>query len=442
MLLLSGTGPGWLWRVGMSDSYSAYGRERRFSPSLMAGKGTIIDQLLVVLWLIVLPLDFPMAEPLRYPVAALMMLAAAVHYRDILPLLRRALPFFLLPGMAFLSILWADFPFQALRFGILMSAGMVIALYTAARLDHRQIVVCVFIAISLLCLASLANMQRAYVGGVDGGWAVIGVFNHKNVLGGRMVLLLTAALAILLDRRYPQFWRIAALVMHLPAWFLIFKANSATALLLGVGVTLMMTGLGGVWRPAAMVRGLRPAIAALALMLAGAGSLYLVNVERINPYTTALEKLGKDESLTGRTEIWKAGNRVIAKRPVLGTGAGSFWRPGVSVATQVSTRFHAENNLFYFHNAYYEVTVHLGFIGLAVFLFVFFRAFRFLIVDWWQRQKNTDPFFLTLATVALLRTLTESELFMVLMTNPLLVWTGVFLALSRQPAPQRQEAIR
>lgn len=395
-------------------------------------RATIIDLLLVILWIIVLPLDFPLAAPIRYPVAALVIIVAVIHYRDVLPLLKRSLIFFLLPGLALLSVLWADFPTYALRFSLLMSVGLMIALYTAARLNHRQLVICVFIAMSLLCLASFAYMQKAYVGGLDGGWAVIGVFPHKNVLGGRMVLLLIAAYSILFDKDYAPFWRLAAMAMQFPAWYLIFACNSATALLLALGVTVMLATLGGVWRNASRVKGLRPVLVAIALMGMGLGSLYLVNVERINPYTEVLEKLGKDQNLTGRTDIWEVGNRVIKERPILGRGAGSFWRPGVSKATQISTQFQAENNQFYFHNAYYEVTVHLGVVGLALFIFTFFKAYYWLIRDWLRHQNNRDPFFMALGSVLLLRTMTESELFSVFLANPVIFWTGVFLALKVQ----------
>lgn len=402
--------------------------------TLEKGRGNIIDQLLIITWIIVLPLDFPMAGPLRYPVALLVILAAAIHYRQVLPAVVRGGIFFLVPAFSLLSVLWADFPFHALRVGILSGVGLIVAAFTASRLDHRQLVVCVFVGVGLLCLASLANLRMTLVGGIDGGWAVIGVFPHKNVLGNRMVLLIAAAMAIILDKRYSGHWRIAAAIMLVPAWYLIFRSNSATALLLGVGVTGLLAALGGLWRPGARIRGMRPILAILGIMVIGGGGLWLTNVARVDLYAETLENFGKDRSLTGRTDIWAVGMDQIEERPLLGVGAGSFWRPGVSEATQISTRFGAENNQFYFHNVFIEVMVHVGIVGLVIYIAVSGIAFWVLFSDWWRNQRELDAFFVAVASMLLLRMMTESEMFMVFLLNPLIFWVGVFIALNR-PGP-------
>ncbi len=409
-------------------AYSANGT-KRFQLSLQRGRGTIIDQFLVILWLIVIPLEFPLASALRYPVTAMVLLAAALHYRDVIPLLKRGRLFFLLPALCLLSTLWSDAPLLSIRFGTFMAVGLVICAYTAARLDHRQFVVMVFISSALLMIGSLLFMQTAYVGGLDGGYAMIGIFPHKNVSGMRMLVLMIAAIAIFLDRGYAPFWRLGALAIMPPAIYLLLGSNSATALVLLLTAGLMVASLGGVWKPAANVRGLRLVIAALAIVTFSGGSLFVANVYRIDPYTELLSKLDKDSTLTGRTDIWAVGNEVIADRPILGLGAGAFWRPGVDRATRIATMFDAENNQFWFHNAYYEVTVHLGFFGLIVFLITFFHAYKLLIGHWLQHQQAIDAFILTIAAILFVRTFTESEIFSVFIMNPMIFWTGVFMAI-------------
>ena len=281
-------------------------------------------------------------------------------------------------------------------------------------------------------LGSLLFMQKAYVGGIDGGYAMIGLFPHKNVLGMRMLVLIIAALVIILDSRYEQIWRLAALAVVPPAIFLLLGSNSATALVLLVACGLIVVSLGGFWRPAARVRGLRLILVAGMVVITAAGSLYVANAYRINPYTAALERLDKDSTLTGRTEIWRIGNQVIEQNPILGVGAGAFWRPGVSRATQIATIFQAEGNKFWFHNAYYEATVHLGFIGVIIFLVTIGRAYWVLLTDWLRRQDLLDSFFVTIAAMLFVRTFTESELFSVFLLNPMIFWTGVFMALRSQ----------
>ena len=417
--------------MSLSQTYQAP-PGKAFPLTLQRGRGTIVDQLIVIAWLLAIPMEFPMAAPLRIPVALLVLVAAVIHYRDVLPLVKQGALFFILPGLCFVSLLWSDAPLLTLRFSVFLILTLIICAFTAARLDHRQFVTAVLISGSILCLASLAFMRTAFVGGVDGGYAVIGVFPQKNVLGMRMLVLIIAALCVLMDHRYEKLWRALALAMLAPAMFLLLQSQSATSLILVIAVGFMVLTLGGIWRPAARIRGLRPALVALAVMAFGAGSLYVVNVERINPYMEVLDRLGKDTSLTGRTTIWAVGNEVIAERPVLGVGAGAFWRAGVNEATWLARAFHIENNEFYFHSAYYEATVALGFVGLVVFLITLGVLYWTVIKDWLIRQRQLDPFFIGIAAILFIRTFVESELFSVLLMNPMILWVGVFLAVRRQ----------
>ncbi len=407
---------------------SAY-PSKSVSISLQPGRGTLIDQLLVVLWLFAIPLEFPMASAFRYPVTLLVLLAVMARWRDVVPLLKRGALFFLLPALCLLSALWSDAPLLSVRFGLFMTIGLIICAYTAARLDHRQFVVAIFAGSAILMIGSLIFMRTTFVGGLDGGYAMIGIFPHKNVLGMRMLILLIAAIAIILDHGYGKFWRLAGLAIIAPALYLLFGSNSATALVLLFTAGLLTATLGGVWRPAAKIHGLRLVLAASAVIALAGASLIVTNVYRINPYTEILERLDKDSSLTGRTEIWRIGNQIIEDHPVTGVGAGSFWRPGVDKATRISSMFDTENNQFWFHNAYYEVTVHLGIVGLILFLITIGKAYWILIQHWLMQQRVIDGFIVTIAAILLVRTFTESELFSVFLMNPMIFWTGVFMAL-------------
>ena len=171
-------------------------QSKAFSLSFHRGRGGIVDQMLVLMWLIAVPLEFPMASALRYPVAALVLVAIALHRHDVVPLLRRGSFFFLLPALCLLSALWSAAPFLSIRFGLFMALGLIICAYTAARLDYRQFVVMVFLSGALLMIGSLLFLESAYVGGLNGGYAMIGIFPHKNVLGMRMLVLIIAALAM------------------------------------------------------------------------------------------------------------------------------------------------------------------------------------------------------------------------------------------------------
>ena len=411
------------------------------SHALQTGKGNMLDELLTILWLIVLPLEFPMAAPLRYPVALLMLVMIGLHWRDMIPALKRARLFFLLPALALLSALWAAAPFEAIRFAVLMSIGLLVALYTATRLNHRQFVVAVLISSTILMVASLFNMQRQFVGGIDGGYAVIGVFPQKNVLGVRMLILSFAGLIALSDKNYDPVWRLLGGAILLPAAILLFKAQSATAVLLYLALISLLGFLVLIWRAAIRVRGLRALLLSALVAIGSLGGLLLSNLLRFDPWKDGLQALGKSTTLTGRTDIWQVALDAIEKNPLLGVGAGNFWRDEVNAAVIIANQFQHEGSQFYFHNAYLESGVALGLPGMLLFIALFFTGLFLLVRHWWQNQSRLDPFFVAIAMMLFLRSFTESEMFSTLLMNPLILWVGVFFALGQAnpvspPAPR------
>jgi O-antigen ligase len=75
----------------------------------------------------------------------------------------------------------------------------------------------------------------------------------------------------------------------------------------------------------------------------------------IGPVASAL---GRDDTLTGRREIWVALLGIAAKSPVIGVGYGGFWglRPDITAQLQVNQS----------HNGYLGVYLELGAVGLAL----------------------------------------------------------------------------
>jgi O-antigen ligase len=101
--------------------------------------------------------------------------------------------------------------------------------------------------------------------------------------------------------------------------------------------------------------------------------------------------LGRDLTLTGRTNIWNLLTIPILKRPLLGYGFYAFWLGLEGESAQVIRAAH-----WYFgyaHNGYLEIVLQLGFIGLGVFLlsllsaakdaFCFLRRYTSPGIDWY-----------------------------------------------------------
>jgi exopolysaccharide production protein ExoQ len=91
---------------------------------------------------------------------------------------------------------------------------------------------------------------------------------------------------------------------------------------------------------------------------------------------------GKSEDLTGRFDIWEAVTRLAQQRPVFGWGWVSYWAPWVKPFDGLATR----NGVEYLqaHNAWLDVWLQLGIVGLVVFILLVLTTFGrtwFLAVD-------------------------------------------------------------
>jgi exopolysaccharide production protein ExoQ len=97
----------------------------------------------------------------------------------------------------------------------------------------------------------------------------------------------------------------------------------------------------------------------------------------------ALETMGRNPTLTGRTEIW-AGLLQFSGNPLIGTGFDSFW-----LGTRLQRIWAAGGQLYGInesHNGYLETYLNLGWIGVALLAVFIVAGYRDII-----RSLRQDP---------------------------------------------------
>ncbi len=101
------------------------------------------------------------------------------------------------------------------------------------------------------------------------------------------------------------------------------------------------------------------------------------------------EFFGKSPDMTGRSGIWKLVLGLIEQKPIAGWGWISHWVPGVKPFEGLVVI----KNVPYYqaHNAYLDVTMQLGFIGLALFLALILITF---IKLWRLAVRHTSALYL------------------------------------------------
>jgi hypothetical protein len=145
-------------------------------------------------------------------------------------------------------------------------------------------------------------------------------------------------------------------------------------------------------------------------------------------YAFVVHSLGRNTTLTGRTDIW-ADLFQMDFSPWLGTGFESFW---------LGPRLDFLWRKYYFHpnqahNGYIETYLNLGWIGVGLLVFLFVSGYR-SVVSAYRQDPRVGSLRLAFLVVAAVYNVTEAS-FKVM--HP--VWIAFFLAITTVPQFQNRE---
>jgi len=273
------------------------------------------------------------------------------------------------------STVWSIDQGQTFRRAIAIGFTTAFGLYMAARYNWREmlvlfgfcwIILCVGTFVVSLGVPSLGVEAKIHVGAWKGLWY------QKNAMGGHMARasLLFAFLAIT-QPEYRKLW----LFGFVMAVLLVLLSTSKTSLL------AMIMGLGILFVGWFMRRG---PISSLTMFwgVVTVGGLFVFIV--VTDTGLVLEALGRDATLTGRTDIWAALFDVIEDRPWLGYGYGSFWGETSDPAAYVKelTQWDVPTA----HNGWFETWLGIGLVGVCLFgvnyIITIIRALLTAFHDW------------------------------------------------------------
>ncbi len=411
------------------------------SPNLVPVKipfeGSWLEILLVAVWFFATAADFPGMGPVRYLCLALFM-ASLVWNREFLrPYFGHLWFLFLFPAWVGFSVLWSPNSSAALKFGIMHALDVMMMIYIAIRLSPHQIIKALFYAYIPVSLIVIAHLPQL------GPYNTPIGFTEKNLVANRMFFMFVACLYMIFAERANWLEKGAAL-FFMPLTFLaLFKVESATSLVMAILAFGVMTIIGTFWRAVAKIQAASYVlmVALLAMMIGGV--IVAMSIFTQGPVNAFLDAVGKDATLTGRTELWDYGAQLIRDNPVMGIGAEGFWQLGRGDAESWLEYFHkAAGTRFSFHNSYIETAVHLGLVGAAFLLigeaFVVYRLFA----NWFRKQDLAMSFFLILGVLALARSFTESDLYNVFEMNKIILFVGGLSAMSFRHVLAPSKAIR
>lgn len=289
----------------------------------------------------------------------------------------------LLVVIAFLSVLWSAAPEITVRRIVALAGTTMIGMYFASRYDVRELLGLLAWAIGIAAVLSLVFSLALPSYGIDpgsddGSWR--GIYpGGKNALGRNMAL---GALVFLL-------WAISARSYRWAAWVglglslaLLLLANSVTSLVTFLLVLVLLL-------PYASLRW-SYTLAVPTFMLATLASIIAIMWFQVNA-GTLLQVLGRDTTLTNRTELWPAVLEMIARRPWLGYGYGAFWLGWAGESAQI-WHWSQDVDPVHAHNGFLDLWLHLGLVGLTTFLVGFLLTIR-RAARWVRLTSTADGLF-------------------------------------------------
>lgn len=260
--------------------------------------------------------DHAYARMLWYPIYLIIAGFMALQMPRVLRLVSRNPLLILCVLWLGLTFFWSIDPGVTLRRSVALMMTTLAGLVFAARYDWGEMVQRLAAAVLILCLITITLvllnpsrgiMQEIHVGAWRGPWA------EKNYLGGIMAKGFAITLcAFAMRPKRAWLWLPTGALCLLIMLF----STSKTALLAAMGCFGLFLVI-RVFRRFPFLR-----VPVIWAVVAGIVSLTLLLTVG---FEWALSLIGKDPTLTGRTDIWILLFRAIEQKYWLGYGYGTFW---------------------------------------------------------------------------------------------------------------------
>jgi len=258
-------------------------------------------------------------------------------------------------GFLFFSSFWSIDSQMTIREAVLYLFVVIGAIGIATNLEGDEymevlaLISCITAAISLFLLVADPTVALTE----DGDFR--GIFSQKNVIGEAMTMGALASLHLLRVGKRSKVHSAGNLVVVSTAAIMSRSATSCLTILAfgGTDAIICLIGKRGAYRVLAIV-----------------GIVFLVPImvaAALFP-DSILEIIGKDPTLTGRTELWDYVIADIYQRPLIGWGYMAFWSTNNPAAIEISDTVH------WFvpqaHNGLLEILLNVGVVGALFFVFL------------------------------------------------------------------------
>jgi exopolysaccharide production protein ExoQ len=270
-----------------------------------------------------------------------------------------------------ISILWSDIPFVSFKRWSRSTGDILMALVVLSEQMPLQALESVIrrCAYVLIPFSIVLIKYYPYLGVGYGRWSGLkmwtGVTVHKNTLG-----ILCALSAFFLIWALHREWQSGNLfktksqtfvdlfVLAIALFLLIgpggnsFSATSVAMLIVGISILLLLSRMKSL--TTFMAKHLKAFMISSVL-------IFILLYDSVIQMVTSI--LGRDITLTGRTDIWRPLFDYASRNPIFGVGYGGFFAPDNNA---LEHEFGAQFIITQAHNGYLAIYVELGIIGILM----------------------------------------------------------------------------
>jgi exopolysaccharide production protein ExoQ len=303
-----------------------------------------------------------------------------------------------------LSMLWSDSFYISSRGGLQFLSMAACALILARNIPLERFGAMALAGIIIVLIINVIDGSIAY-DIIDGGYAFIGLLRSKNQIGLWAEIGILFLLCHFLTTRKRNIRYGVLMPIGLFMLYVLHLSDSKSSILSMIAV------MGLLWlarQSRHFKRDHRPAFFWTLMLLGTAAAVAFFG---LGLHLMVLELLGKDPTLTGRTELWQSGIEAGNDNPWVGSGYGAFWVQGNFHAERLwEEYFIAGRNGFHFHNLFVQTYTDLGLIGFLMMLIMLlttcYRSTTLLLND--PTDYNAH-FLFVLAYLFLIRSMVEVD---------------------------------
>jgi exopolysaccharide production protein ExoQ len=272
-------------------------------------------------------------------------------------------------ALAFLSVLWSQFPLMSLTHAVMLAVNIAFAFYLLERFSTNDLLKLLLMVGTIAVIGSLFLIVFVPKYGLQnrdsiaaGAWE--GIFGQKNTCGIVLTYLLLPAFFVQIKSRSARLFRNSYIAVVL---VVIAMTRSANGWLDCAACIMFVVIMRFVVR---MPKKLILAIAFILVGIAAAAGIYVYS-----HFGQLMYALGKDPTLTGRTIIWSSVLTSVKKQPLFGYGYMAFWASLKGESANTVLLMHWPG-MAYAENGILELALELGVVGVVLYLLLFLRAVK------------------------------------------------------------------